>query len=69
MEKWGWLFFQIGELKVPAVAQPFSLVCLDAETMAKALKCSSQRQNLEGKQHTLPPVQTFPPSAGQGSIV
>lgn len=47
MEKWGWLFFQIGELKVPAVAQPFFLVRLDAETMAKALECSSQWQNQE----------------------
>lgn len=47
MEKWGWLFFQIGELKVPDVAQPFFRVHLDAETMVKALECGSQWHCLE----------------------
>lgn len=32
MEKWGWLFVQIGDMKVPDVAQLFLLVRLDAET-------------------------------------
>lgn len=34
MEKWEWLFFQIGELKDPDLA--VFLVLLDAETMVKA---------------------------------
>lgn len=34
MEKWEWLFFQIGELKGPDLA--VFLVLLDAETMVKA---------------------------------
>lgn len=62
MEKLGQFFFQIGELKVPDLAQPFFLVLLDAKTMVRALnavlsgrtwRCSSQKGN------TLPPGQTF----------
>lgn len=41
MEKWGWLFVQIGDLKVPDVAQLFLLVRLDAETVMKAHTSSS----------------------------
>lgn len=42
MEKRGWLFVHIGDLKVADVAQLFLLVGLDTETVTKALECASR---------------------------
>lgn len=42
MEKWEWLFFQIGELKGPDLA--VFLVLLDTETMVKASNTISEAE-------------------------